>query len=89
MKIAACVVAMAMAILGNAAVLITVLFNRHRLVTVSMTLYLANLAISDFMVGAFVMWIHLSSGIQQDWPFGSTLCKVYPFLQSKHCMHGK
>jgi len=84
LKISTCVVAMVMATVGNALVLLTILFNRHRLVTVSIALYMVNLAISDFMVGAFVMWIHLASSIQQDWPFGSTLCQVYPFLQCKH-----
>ena len=74
---------MAMAVVGNALVLVTVILNRHRLVSVSTALYLSNLAFSDFMVGALVMWIHLTTGIKQDWPFGSELCKAYPFLQSE------
>lgn len=72
-------VAMVMAVFGNLLVIATVSFNRG--MRNSTNYYLLNLAISDLMVGALNMWMHLVINITSQWPFDDVICKAFPFLQ--------
>lgn len=73
-------VPMAMATIGNALVLITIVF--HKKLHAPTYVYIANLAVSDFVVGAFNMWMHLVPSIFVNWPLGSGLCEISIFIRS-------
>jgi len=81
LKAAAYSLAIAMAVIGNVCVLLTISLNKR--MRSSTYLYLINLALSDLIVGLFNMWIHAVESLNENYPFGPTICKVFPFLQSK------
>jgi hypothetical protein len=75
---------MAMATFGNIIVLITIAFNKR--LQSPTYLYIANLAISDLVVGAFNMWMHLVPNVIPSWPLGDTLCEISIFIRRKLCV---
>ncbi|ELU12426.1 hypothetical protein CAPTEDRAFT_78678, partial [Capitella teleta] len=74
-------VAMVMATIGNALVFITIAFNKK--LQSPTYVYIANLALSDFVVGVFNMWMHLVPNVIPSWPLGSELCEISIFIRSE------
>lgn len=73
-----------LAILGNLAVILTLIQNQGmRTIT---NLFLLNLAIADLLVGVFCMPFTLVGIVLKDFVFGAVLCKLIPYLQGK-CGH--
>ena len=75
-------IAMFMAITGNILVLMAIGFNKKLQTTTNS--YIAQLAVSDLMVGSFNMWLHLVPTIILSWPLGSTLCEISIVFRSKY-----
>ena len=68
----------ALGILGNLAVVFTVSINkRFRLVRY---LFLASLAVSDFVIAALIVPFHVASKLHEELEFSTTQCKVITFL---------
>lgn len=68
-----------LAILGNLAVILTLVQNQGmRTIT---NLFLLNLAIADLLVGVFCMPFTLVGIVLKDFVFGAALCKLIPYLQ--------
>ena len=77
------------------AILITIIGNLWVLTTIFLTpkmyiptyYFLANLAISDLVVGFLCMPLHLARHLlARDWPFGPNMCKIYHAAQSEYEM---
>ncbi|XP_061185490.1 QRFP-like peptide receptor [Saccostrea echinata] len=66
-------------IVGNSVVIFTIYVNKR--MRTSANILIANLAVSDVLVGCFCMWVHLGNQISHNWPFGSFLCKFETFVQ--------
>lgn len=70
-----------LAILGNLAVILTLVQNQGmRTIT---NLFLLNLAIADLLVGVFCMPFTLVGIVLKDFVFGAAFCKLIPYLQGK------
>ena len=73
-----------LAILGNLAVILTLVQNRGmRSIT---NMFLLNLAIADLLVGVFCMPFTLVGIVLKDFVFGAVLCKLIPYLQGKQIL---
>lgn len=82
LKITVYTIAILMATVGNIAVLLTIFFSNR--LHASTGFYLAQLALADLMVSVFNMGVHLGMSINQDWPFSSIVCRLFPFFQSEY-----
>jgi len=79
LMVTAYTIAMAMAIIGNIVVIMTVVLNVR--MRTSTNIYLVNLAISDLIVGTCNMWIQLVSNITPSWVLGAFACVAFSFTQ--------
>ncbi len=86
LKITFYALAILMAVIGNSLVMLVIVCNK-RLHTRTYV-YIANLAVSDFMVGIFNMWVHLGGNISPDYPFPAIICKLFSFFQSQYAASG-
>ncbi|OWA55673.1 putative Cholecystokinin receptor type A, partial [Hypsibius exemplaris] len=69
----------AICILGNAAVIVTLIQNR-RMRTVT-NIFLINLSVGDLLLGVFCMPFTLTGQILRKFIFGAAMCKMIPYLQ--------
>lgn len=72
---------MAVAILGNLAVVIIVAKNKRMWTTTNF--YMVNLAVSDLMVTLTCTWVHLVDDLTEGWILGAFFCKFDSFAQGK------
>ena len=80
-KITINVLIMAVAIIGNLAVVIVVVRNKRMQTTTNY--YLVNLAISDLMVTLSCTWVHMVDDLTEGWVLGAFFCKFNSFMQGK------
>ncbi|XP_067671254.1 QRFP-like peptide receptor isoform X1 [Haliotis asinina] len=78
-KILFYVLAMLLDVVGNSIVILIIVLNRKMRTTTNVLIL--NLAVSDLMVAAFCMWVHVGYQIAPEWPFGDFVCKVNTFFQ--------
>ena len=71
--------AIAVALMGNLAVILVFLFGRRW--DSDLSVYLANLAFSDIVLSLFCMPFTMSQVVKHHWPFSDVLCPVVMFLQ--------
>ncbi|XP_074649161.1 QRFP-like peptide receptor [Tubulanus polymorphus] len=64
---------------GNIIVVCIVIFNKNMRGTTN--IYIANLALGDFLMACCPMWVNLVEGITRQWNLGETICKIFPFVQ--------
>ena len=69
-------------IVGNI-LIIVIVFRTKKMRTVT-NYYIVNMAVSDFLVACFSIWMHLVHDVTDGWVVGGFLCKFNPFLQSKY-----
>ncbi|XP_076461128.1 QRFP-like peptide receptor [Babylonia areolata] len=79
LKIGFYALAFLVAVAGNGLVIFVICRNRRMRSTTN--LLLLNQAVSDLMVAAVCMWVHLGNSITPEWPFGNLVCKVNTFCQ--------
>lgn len=80
-------IAMLMATVGNILVLLAICFNPK--LQRPTYIYIANLALSDLVVGTFNMWMHLIPNVIPSWPLGSVLCEASIFIRSEYIHQAK
>ncbi|XP_071107735.1 QRFP-like peptide receptor [Haliotis cracherodii] len=78
-KILFYVFAMLLDVVGNSIVILIIVLNRKMRTTTNVLIL--NLAVSDLMVAAFCMWVHVGYQIAPEWPFGDFVCKGNTFFQ--------
>ncbi|OWA52255.1 putative Tachykinin-like peptides receptor 99D [Hypsibius exemplaris] len=71
--------AIAIALLGNLAVILVFLFGKRW--DSDLSVYLANLAVSDIILSVFCMPFTMSQVVKHHWPFSEALCPLVMFLQ--------
>jgi 7 transmembrane receptor (rhodopsin family) len=71
--------AIAVALMGNLAVLLAFFFGRRR--DSDLSVFLANLAFSDIILSVFCMPFTMSQVVKHHWPFSDALCPIVMFLQ--------
>lgn len=81
LKVTFYVFAFLLDVIGNTLVLLIIGLNKRMRSTTN--ILLLNQAVSDLMVAAFCMWVHLGNQITPEWPFGPFVCKVNTFIQGK------
>ena len=81
LKIAFYVLAFLVTLTGNSLVILVICLNKRMRSTTN--ILLLNQALSDLMVAAVCMWVHLGNSITPEWPFGPLVCKVNTFCQGK------
>ncbi|XP_074648826.1 substance-P receptor-like isoform X2 [Tubulanus polymorphus] len=79
LKIIVYVVIIIVAFFGNIAVICVVVFNKHMKSTTN--IYIANLAVADFLMSCCPMWVQMVEGVTHTWYLGAAICKMYPFIQ--------
>lgn len=84
LKIAFYVLAFLVTLTGNTLVILVICLNKRMRSTTN--ILLLNQALSDLMVAAVCMWVHLGNSITPEWPFGPLVCKVNTFCQGKLIM---
>lgn len=80
-KILFYVFAMLLDVVGNSIVILIIVLNRKMRTTTNVLIL--NLAVSDLMVAAFCMWVHVGYQIAPEWPFGDFVCKGNTFFQGR------
>ncbi|RWS08706.1 neuropeptide FF receptor 2-like protein [Dinothrombium tinctorium] len=79
-KLCVTVVIIVVALFGNFAVIISVIFNR--LMRTTINLYLINLAIADVLISTFCMLVYLINNLTEPlYILGSFVCKFNAFTQ--------
>ena len=78
-------IAIFLAVVGNILVLLAIAFNKKLQTTTNS--YIAQLAVSDLMVGSFNMWLHLVPKVIMSWPLGETICEISMMFRSKNFSH--
>ena len=73
---------MAVAVLGNLAVVIIVARNKRMWTTTNF--YIVNLAVSDLMVTLTCTWVHLVDDLTENWVLGAFFCKFDSFAQGEY-----
>jgi hypothetical protein len=83
-KIAACVIVIVAAVIGNI-ILIAVVVRSRRMRT-PVNIYIANMAVADLTIAIVPTWIHVSNDVinRDGWPIGAFLCKFNVFVQGKN-----
>ncbi|OWA52256.1 putative Tachykinin-like peptides receptor 99D [Hypsibius exemplaris] len=71
--------AIAIALMGNLAVILAFLVGKRW--DSDLSVYLANLAVSDIILSVFCMPFTMSQAIKHHWPFSEALCPLVMFLQ--------
>ena len=79
LKIVFYVLAFLLIATGNTMVILVICLNKRMRSTTNVLLL--NQALSDLMVAAVCMWVHLGNSITPEWPFGPFVCKVNTFCQ--------
>jgi hypothetical protein len=80
-KIASYLFIIAMALVGNLLVLITV--ARTRRLHTTTNFYIVNLAVSDLLVTLMCTWVHLVDDLTEGWVLGAFFCKFNTFAQGE------
>ena len=81
LKIVFYVFIIAVAVLGNMAVVIIVARNKRMHTTTNY--YIVNLAVSDLMVTLTCTWVHLVDDLTEGWILGAFFCKFDSFAQGE------
>lgn len=69
------------ALIGNTAVILTVVKIRRMRTTTNF--YILNLAVCDVMVTLTCTWVHLVDDLTEGWVLGAFFCKINSFSQGK------
>nr|XP_054772242.1 histamine H3 receptor-like [Lytechinus pictus] len=72
-------VIIAVTVIGNTFVILAYIQDSHIRSTVA-NMYILNLAVTDFIVGAFSLTFNLSRFISGFWPHGEIICKLWSIL---------
>lgn len=81
LKVTFCAVIIAVAVLGNSAVILTV-WKKKRLRSTT-NYYIVNLAVSDLLVTISCTWVQVVHNLTEGWQLGAFFCKFNSFAQGK------
>lgn len=70
------------ALLGNFAVIVTVVTNRVMRTTINY--YLLNLAVADALICVFCMWVHFVNSLSTFYVLGAFMCRFEGFAKSTY-----
>ncbi|KAH7983358.1 cholecystokinin receptor type A [Rhipicephalus sanguineus] len=83
LKMSVYLVTIVAALVGNFAVIVTVVTNRVMRTTINY--YLLNLAVADTLICIFCMWVHFVNSLSTFYVLGSFMCRFEGFAKSEHC----
>nr|XP_037270539.1 QRFP-like peptide receptor [Rhipicephalus microplus] len=81
LKMSVYLVTIVAALVGNFAVIVTVVTNRVMRTTINY--YLLNLAVADTLICIFCMWVHFVNSLSTFYVLGSFMCRFEGFAKSE------
>ncbi|KAK8783509.1 hypothetical protein V5799_010126 [Amblyomma americanum] len=85
LKMSVYLVTIVAALVGNFAVIVTVVTNRVMRTTINY--YLLNLAVADTLICIFCMWVHFVNSLSTFYVLGSFMCRFEGFAKSEYAAY--